>query len=63
LNLSFTGIALGFYNVQWTSNLVGGNWSTLALTNISGLGGGIQVTDPGAVTNQPKRFYRVTTQP
>ena len=63
LNLSFTGIALGFYNVQWTGNLVGGNWSTLALTNITGLGGPIQVTDPGAVTNQSTRFYRVTTQP
>lgn len=63
LNLSFTGIALGFYNVQWTGNLFGGNWSTLALTNITGLGGQIQVTDPGAVTNQSARFYRVTTQP
>jgi chitinase len=61
-NLSFAGIALGFYNVQWTSNPAGGNWTTLALTNIV-LGGEIQITDTGAVTNQSKRFYRVTTQP
>jgi chitinase len=63
LKLSFTGISLGSYDIQWTSNLAGGNWSTLTLTNITGLGGEIQVAAPGAVTNQPRRFYRVTTQP
>jgi chitinase len=62
-NLAFSGISLGSYAVQWTSNLAGGNWNTLALTNLSGLGGGIQVTDPGALTNQSVRFYRVLTPP
>ena len=63
LNLNFTAIPLGSYVVQWTSNLVTGSWNTLATTNITGLGGGIQFTDTGAVTNQAMRFYRVKTPP
>jgi hypothetical protein len=63
LNLTFTGIALGAYAVQWTSNLAGGSWNTLADTNVNGPGGGIQVTDTGALTNQSTRFYRVLTPP
>ena len=63
LSLSFTGIALGAYAVQWTSNLAGGGWNTLALTNITGPGGAIRVTDTGALTNQSTRFYRVLTPP
>ena len=63
LNLNFTAIPLGSYAVQWTSNLITGNWNTLATTNIIGLGGGVQVTDVGAVTNQNIRFYRVKTPP
>jgi hypothetical protein len=62
-NLSFTGISLGSYSVQWTSNLAAGNWNILAVTNITGLGGGIEIVDPGAFTNQPARFYRVLTPP
>lgn len=63
LNLTFAGITLGDYDIQWTSNLVGGKWTTLALTNIAGIGGGIQVTDPGVLTNHAVRFYRVMTPP
>lgn len=63
LDLTFAGIALGYYDVQWTGNLVGGRWNTLTLTNVSGFGGGIQVTDRGALTNQSPRFYRVLTPP
>ena len=63
LSLTFTGIALGAYAVQWTSNLAGGSWNTLADTNVNGPGGGIQVTDTGALTNQSTRFYRVLTPP
>ncbi len=62
-NLSFTGISLGIYYVQWTSNLAAGSWNTLTLTNVSGLGGPLQITDPGALTNNPARYYRVTTPP
>ena len=63
LNLGFTAIPLGSYVVQWSSNLAAGSWNTLDTTNITGLGGGVQVTDAGAVTNQPVRFYRVKTPP
>jgi hypothetical protein len=63
LKLSFTGNSLGSYDIQWTSNLITGNWKTLALTNITGPGGGIQVTDTGVFTNQSPRFYRVLTPP
>jgi chitinase len=59
VDLSFTAIPLGAYTTQWTSNLANGNWSTLATTNITGLGGVIQVTDAGALTNQTVRFYRI----
>ncbi len=58
-SLSFNSIALGSYQIQWTSNLLGGGWNDLFTTNITGLGGGIQVTDAGALTNQTARFYRI----
>jgi chitinase len=61
--LSFTSAPLGFYNVQWTSNLNSAVWNTLVVTNVVGTGGVMQVTDPGAVLNQPDRFYRVRTPP
>jgi hypothetical protein len=61
--LSFMSAPLGFYNVQWTSNLTSGIWNTLIVTNVAGTGGVMQVADPGAVFNQPDRFYRVRTPP
>jgi len=42
--------------VEYTTNLVGESWITL--TNVTGTGGSVVVTDPGAAA-QPKRFYRV----
>lgn len=63
ISLSFAGIALGDYSVQWTSNLVAGQWNVLVLTNISGDGGTEQILDPGAATNHIPRFYRVKTPP
>lgn len=62
ISLSFTGIPLGSYRVQWTSNLAAGVWSTVAITNVSGTGAVIQVADPAA-SDQPGRFYRVQTPP
>jgi len=62
VTLSFTGIALGAYRVQWTDNLAGGSWNTLAVTNISGPGVLLQIVDPNPF-NQPQRFYRVQTPP
>jgi len=63
LNLNFTGIALGSYAIQSTSNLANESWNTFATTNIPGTGGVIQINDAGMVTNQSVRFYRVKTPP
>jgi chitinase len=61
VSLVFTGIALGSYRVQWSSDLM--VWNTLLTTTISGLGGPVQITDFGAATNQVNRFYRIQTPP
>jgi chitinase len=61
VSLVFTGIALGSYRVQWSSDLM--VWNTLLTTNISGLGGTVLITDFGATTNQFGRFYRIQTPP
>ena len=63
VNLNFAGIALGSYRVQWINNLTGGIWNTLMITNISGAGGELQITDLGVLTNQVQRFYRIQTPP
>ena len=63
MDLTFDAIALGSYRVQWTSNMFGGPWNTLLVTNFSGPGIPLQIKDTGAVTNQPWRFYRVQTPP
>jgi chitinase len=61
INLMFSGIALGSYRVQWSSDLA--IWNTLLTTNISGLGGPVLITDSGAATDQIGRFYRIQTPP
>ena len=61
VNLTFTSAALGSYRVQWCSDLTLGIWNSLLTTNFLGAGRLLQITDPGAVTNQPKRFYRIQT--
>jgi len=63
MSLTFTSIPLGDYQVQWSSNLTSGLWNTLLTTNITGLGGPLQIKDAGVITNQSKRFYRVLTPP
>jgi chitinase len=60
LDLSFTGAPLGSYNVQWTTNLPQGPWSTLTVTNIQGTGGVVHIPD---APTEPARFYRVRTPP
>jgi hypothetical protein len=47
--------------VQWTSNVGGALWNTLAVTNVPGTGGVLHVSDPSA--NQEQRFYRIQTPP
>src|SRR5208282_4164911 len=61
--LSFNGIALGSYSVQWISNCTAVAWNTLLVTNIANTGGVLQVTDSGAIFNQSQRFYRIKTPP
>jgi len=63
ISLTFTGISLGLYQVQWTSNLASGFWNPLITTNVTGVGGALQIHDFGARSNQFGRFYRVQTPP
>jgi chitinase len=62
-NLTFSSMPLGSYRVQWSADLASGIWNTLLITNIAGLGGLVQITDFGAMTNQTGRFYRIQTPP
>ncbi len=62
MELSFAGLPLGSYRVEWSSDLTSGVWNTLVVTNVSGPGGFIQVVDPTA-SSQSQRFYRVQTPP
>lgn len=62
IELDFTGLPLGSYGVEWTSNLTGNIWNTLLVTNVFGTGGVIHVVDLGAAS-ESKRFYRVQTPP
>jgi hypothetical protein len=61
VDLGFASMPLGSYRVQWSSNVSGGPWNTLAVTNVSGTGGVLHVSDPSV--NQSRRFYRVQTPP
>jgi chitinase len=63
VDLTFNGIALGSYRVQWAGNLTDGVWNTLMITNVPDAGGLLQITDIGAMTNQIQRFYRIRTPP
>ena len=60
--ISFASLPLGLYRILWTSNLAAPFWNTLT-NNVPGTNGITQVTDPGALNSQPRRFYRVQTPP
>jgi chitinase len=62
VTLSFDSVPLGSYRVQWTSDLTANSWNTLMVTNVSGPGGLLQVTDSNPPT-AAQRFYRVQTPP
>lgn len=62
LILNFTTAWLASYRLLCTSNVDGGPWNTLT-TNLNGNSGVLQFTDPGALTNSSKRFYRLQTPP
>lgn len=56
LQIQFTTITNLTHILEYTSNLVTGAWASL--TNLTGTGGNMSVTDSGAL-NQTQRFYRV----
>jgi chitinase len=60
IELNFLSIPLGAYSVEWESNLTGGGWNTLTVTNVLGTGGVIQVFDSRPLS-AGRRFYRVLT--
>ena len=62
INVGFASLPLGSYRVQWSPNLGAASWNTLAVTNVSGAGGWLQISDPNAAT-EPHHFYRVQTPP
>lgn len=62
LVLSFTSLPLASYRILWTSDLGNPIWNTLT-NGVLGSGSVLQVTDPGAATNQSRRFYRLQTPP
>ena len=62
VQLGFASVPLALYRILWTSNLTLSAWNTLS-NNVPGSGGTLQITDPGTITNQPQRFYRVQTPP
>jgi chitinase len=62
IQLDFLSLPLALYSIERTSNLTGGAWSIFT-NNITGTGGTLQITDPGALDAQAARFYRVRTPP
>ena len=56
MNLTFSTISNDLYDVQATTDLVAGVWSTIA-SNIVGNGGGTNYIDVTA--GVPQKFYRV----
>jgi chitinase len=60
--LSFTGLPLGSYRVEWNKDLSSNAWNTLTVTNLSGPAGLLEILDPAAPT-QSQRFYRIQTPP
>ncbi|HVM48925.1 MAG TPA: glycoside hydrolase family 18 protein [Candidatus Acidoferrum sp.] len=72
IQLRFNSIPLAQYRVLWTSDLESGAWNSLTssipggasmpLTNINS-GTNVLVTDCGALTNAPRRFYLLQTPP
>jgi chitinase len=60
--LDFISLPLALYRIERTSNLNSGPWSILT-NNVTGTGGILQVTDPGALDTRPAQFYRVRTPP
>ena len=63
IDLTFLGISPGSYRILWSNTLASNSWNALLITNVPGAGGLLEIQDPGAMTNDPERFYRVQTPP
>ncbi len=59
IEITFQSVADKSYRVEVTDNLVGATWSPLS--SVTGTGTEIRITDPGAITTYPKRFYRISS--
>ncbi len=62
VTLTFTGTPLGSYRVQWAADVAARAWNTLLVTNITGPGGEVSVTDPRQL-GTTQRVYRVQSPP
>jgi chitinase len=62
IQIDFTTAPLAIYRMLSTSNPVNAIWTTVT-NNIAGTGATLQITDPGAISNRPRQFYRVRTPP
>ncbi len=56
--LTFGGVPLGSYRIQWTDNLTNTVWNTLAVTNLTGDSQPLQIIDPNPF-GESQKFYRV----
>jgi chitinase len=56
--ITFGGVALGSYRVQWTDSLTNTAWNTLTTTNVTGASQTLQIVDTNS-SNHSQRFYRV----
>jgi hypothetical protein len=62
IQLDFMSLPLALYRIERTSNLTSDSWSILT-NNLTGTGGILQITDPGALDARSVQFYRVRTPP
>ena len=62
IQLSFLSLPLALYSVEWTTDPARGSWNVLA-DSLTGTGGVLELTDPGALDTHTARFYRVRTPP
>lgn len=56
--LSFPTVADRLYQIEWSDSLENNSWQVLGAT-ITGTGLPVQVEDTDAMSNSPKRFYRM----
>jgi hypothetical protein len=60
ITLSFLSLTNHFYSIEWLTNLLNNNWTTLT-SGIPGNATSQTITDP--ITNVPARFYRLKVIP